>query len=240
MTAKGKLAAEFVLIVVGVLIALAVDTAFKDREDDELRAEYVGRIQQDIETDRRALLNRIEFFSDVQRFCNEMLAWLDSDQPVDQEVLLASFYAAEVWPVVTNLSTYQDLLSTGNIRLLSDIDFRGSLFSYYNKADTSRPGWNPSQTYRETIRGIIPNDVQKLIRENCPTTDTLDEEPTGFPPCELPGVDYDALNQLYLPLKSDEAFRRTLTYRDSEIGVMLYLMTQQVAFADGVLQQTPH
>ncbi len=238
MTEKGKLAAEFVLIIVGVLIALAVDTAFKSREDDSLRAEYIVRLEQDIRSDRQALLHRIDFFTDVQRFSNEMLAWLDTDSAVDQDVLLASFYAAEVWPVITTLATYQDLLSTGNIRLLRDIDFRASLFAYYNKADTSRPGWSPSQGYREIIRGIIPNDVQRLIRENCPTTDTLDEVPTGFPPCDLPGVDYDALTELYLPLKSDETFRRTLTYRDSELGVMLYLLTQQVKFADEVLRQS--
>jgi hypothetical protein len=151
MTERGKLAAEFVLIIVGVLIALAVDTMFKEREDDKLRAEYIARIRQDIESDKQALLHRLVFFTDVQRFS-------------------------------------------------------------------------------------IPNHVQRRIRENCPTTDTLDEEPTGFPPCDLPGVDYQALSRLDQPLKSDEAFRRTLTYRDSELGVMRYLMTQQVNFADEVLR----
>jgi len=232
-----KLIGEFFLIVIGVLVALAVETALESREDDHLRDEYIVRIKHDIESDKRAVEHRIEFFSDVQRFSNELLLWLDGEEPVRKNILLASFYAAELWPFVPNLDTYQDLQNTGNIRLLDDIDLRTSLSAYYNKAKTSRSGWVPSEDYRKIIRGIIPNDVQALIRETCPTTDTLDEEPTGFPPCELPGVDYAEMSDLLEPLKGDTAFHRTLTYRDSELGVMVYLLSQQLVFADRALQR---
>ncbi len=232
-----RLVGEFFLIVIGVLVALAVETAIENRKDNQLRDEYIVRIKNDVSADKEAIENRIIFFSDVQRFSNDVLAWSQSDAPVNEPLLLASFYAAEVWPFLPNLSTYDDLLSTGNIRMLDDIDLRMNLSAYYNKADGSRPGWSPSEDYRKIIRGIIPYDVQDKIRKNCPTTDTLDEKPTGFPPCDLPDVDYDELTRLFLPLKSDVAFRRTLTYRHSELGVMIYLLTQQVVFADVVLEQ---
>ena len=235
MKQSTKLVGEFFLIVIGVLVALAVETALDSRQDDNLRDEYIARIKQDIESDKRAVKHRIDFFSDIQRFSDQVLVWLDTDAPVDHDVLLASFYAAEVWPFVPNSSTYEDLLSTGNIRLLDDLDFRASLSNYHNKANTSRSGWSPSEQYREIIRGIIPNGVQNHIRQNCPTTDETDEAPTGFPPCDLLGVDYERLSSLFQPLKSDAAFRRSLTYRDSELGVMIYLLSQQVAFADQVL-----
>jgi hypothetical protein len=232
-----RLVGEFFLIVIGVLVALAVETALENRKDDQLRDEYLARIENDVSSDKEAIEKRVDFFTDVQGFSNDVLTWLQSNEPVTQELLLASFYAAEVWPFVPNLSTYDDLRSTGNIRMLDDIDLRMGLSAYYNKADTSRGGWNPSEDYREIVRGIIPNDVQDKIRQNCPTTDTLDEEPTGFPPCDLQDIDYDELTRLFLPLKSDVALRRVLTYRHSELGVMIYLLTQQVVFADGVLSQ---
>ena len=118
-----------------------------------------------------------------------------------------------------------------------DFEFDAMLSAYYNKADTSRSGWNPSEDYREMVRGIIPNDVQELIRQNCPTTDELDEKPTGFPVCALPDIDYDEISRLFQPLKANVEFQRILTYRHSELGVMIYLLTQQVTFADGVLAQ---
>ena len=235
MNQRGKMIAEFFLIVIGVLVALMVETALEDRQDENLRDEYISRIRVDIESDKRAIEYRIEFFVAVKQFSRATLDWLESDVSVDQESLLASFYAAEIWPLITNLSTYQDLHSTGNLRLLKDIDLRTSLAAYYNKADSSRPGWNPSTDYREIVRGIIPSEIQDLIRENCPTTDAFDQLPTGFPPCALNDIDYVSLTALFEPLREDAAFRQKLTYRDSELGVVIYLLRQQAAYADDVL-----
>lgn len=239
MKNNARLIGEFVLIVVGVLVALTVETALEDRKDQDLGNEYLARIQDDIQQDKSAIEHRVEFFGDVQGFTNDVLAWLATDKPVDHDLLVASFYAAEVWPFMPNLSTYQDLQNTGNIRLLDDIDLRTSLSAYYNKANISLSGWIPLEVYRGIIRGIIPNDVQDLIRQNCPTTDSLDESPTGFPPCELPGVDYARLSALFEPLKSDREFHRILTYRHSELGVSIHLLATQAEYADRVLKQIP-
>jgi len=238
MKKHGKLIGEFVLIVVGVLVALMVETALDEREDEKLGEEYFLRVTTDVKADKQALEQRIKFFTSVKQFSQETLDWLASDTPVDQNTLLATFYAAEVWPFVPNLSTYQDLQSTGNIRLINDIDFRTSLAAYFNKADSSGPGLNPPQVYRRIIRGIIPTRIQTAIRQNCPTTDEFDLEPTGFPPCTLNEVDYIELTALYEPLRNDLDFRQTLTYRNSELSVIIYLLRQQVEYADKVLSWT--
>lgn len=235
MTQRGKLIGEFLLIVIGVLVALMLESAFEDRADEKLRDEYLSRIKTDLESDKAALEGRIDFFVDVQRFSQDVLGWLDGDTPVDHDLLLASFYAAEVWPLTLNKSTYLDLHSTGNLRLLDDIDLRTSMAIYYNKADSASAGMTPNEHYRELIRGVIPTDVQNLIRKNCPTTDEQDLKSIGFPPCLLPGVDYDRINHLYASLRADADFRRVLTYRHSELGVTIYLLRQQMTFASEAL-----
>ena len=95
---RGKLVAEFLLIVIGVLAALAADTAFEERRDNELKEEYLARLEADLRTDVRDIENRISFFNDVQVFSADVLSWLSSDAPVDHDLVLAAFYAAEVWP----------------------------------------------------------------------------------------------------------------------------------------------
>ena len=237
MKDRGRMVGEFFLIVTGVLVALMVEAGLDERQDDALRDEYYSRVQIDVAADKLAVEYRIEFFVSVQQFSQDTLDWLESDRPVDQDVLLASFYAAEIWPFVPNISTYQDLLSTGNIRLMDDIDFRTSLADYYIKADASRPGWNPTDEYRSIIRGIIPTRVQAQLRQACPTTDNFDQKPTGFPPCFPEDIDYDEMTALFGPLKDDRALREILTYRNSELGVMLYLLRQQTVFADEVLSR---
>lgn len=239
MNKNAKLVGEFVLIVVGVLVALAVETALENRKDSQLRDEYLARLRDDIELDKLAIDRRIEFFTDVQRFSGDVLRWLGTDNDVDQEALLASYYAAEIWPFLPVRSTYDDLQNTGNIRLLDNIEVRTRLSGYYNRANTSISGWTPPEDYREIIRGVIPNDVQALIRQNCPTTLDFDQEPSGFPPCELPGIDYELMTRLFAPLRADTDFRRILTYRDSSLGAMIYLLTQQAQYADQLLDVLP-
>jgi len=235
MSNRRKVVGEFVLIVVGVFAALMLETTMSERHDGELRTEYLLRIEADMATDKQAIEYRIEFFTGVQQFSQEFLDWLHSDAALDQDVLLAAFYAAEVWPYAPGTSTYQDLRSTGNFRLIENIDLRTELFKYYNKADTSRPGWNPSDDYRRTIRGIIPSDIQAQIRDACPTADGEDLVPTGFPPCDLHEIDFELMTTLMVPLRDDAVFQHILTYRHSELGVMLRLFRQQVASADNVL-----
>lgn len=236
---RGGLAVEFVLVVIGVLVALTVETALEDRRDAKLRDEYIERIRNDVATDRQGLEHRIEFFRDVQGFTQEFLDWLDTDTPVDKEIVLAAFYAAEVWPFAANTSTYQDLQNTGNIRLIDDIDLRTSLAAYHYRANISRSGWTPTEDYRQIIRGIIPNNVQGSIRQNCPTLEGLHGVPTGFPSCEIAGVDYQELTTLFAPLRADQELHRRLTYRHSELGVMIYLLADQQVFADAILEHIP-
>jgi len=130
---RTKLVGEFILVVVGVLVALAVESALEDRADDKLRDQYLSRLTLDL--------------------------------AADKSLLLASFYAAEVWPLTPNTSTYLDLHSTGNLRLLDDIGLRTKMAVYYNKAVSTESGMNPNEHYREWIRGVIPTGVQDLIRE---------------------------------------------------------------------------
>ena len=109
MNNRKKMVGEFVLIVVGVFAALMLETMMSERHDDELRTEYLSRIKADIATDKRAFGYRIEFFTRVQQFSEKFLEWTQSDTPVDKSVLLAAFYAAEIWPFAPGISTYQDL-----------------------------------------------------------------------------------------------------------------------------------
>jgi len=163
MKNRGRTVGEFVLIVVGVFVALLLDTMMNERHDGGLRLEYLVRLEADINADKQAFEYRIEFFTAVQQFSQEFLNWMQSDAPVDQNVLLAAFYAAEIWAYVPRTSTYQDLQSTGNLRLIENIELRTRLFEYHNKIDIVRPGWSPFDEYREIIRGIIPSNVQAQI-----------------------------------------------------------------------------
>jgi len=221
---RGRIVGEFFLVVLGVLAALMVDTWIEQRNDDNLRQEYLARLTDDLEADRQSLEYRISFFTSVHAFGLQTLERLRSDGPVDQDAILATYYASEnyaFWPI---RNTYEDLQSTGNIRLLDDIELRLALASYHSKGVVQT---NLSESYRKLVRGVIPWKIQAAIREYCPTVGQNDEVPTGFPPCTLPGISAGEVNAVFAALRAYPRIVETLTYRVSDVDVAVYLYQVQ-------------
>ena len=232
---RGRLFGEFVLVVLGVLVALMFDSWMEQRSDDNLRQEYLGRLADDLETDRQNYQYRITFYSDVRAFALQTLDAVRSEAEVDQEDLLAAYYASEIFTVTPASNTYEDLQNTGNIRLIRDIELRLVLSSYHEK--TAREGANLDEGYRKIVRGIIPWEIQKAIRENCPTLDVSGEIPTGFPPCKLPQLDTNNVNAIFNTIRAYPNIFEILTYRVSDVDTGIYLLGAQKSFVDAILNQ---
>ena len=90
MTLGGRTVGEFVLVVLGVLVALMVDTWIDQRNDDNLRQEYLDSLTDDLKADQQSLEYHISFFTSVYSFGLETRDNLRSDEPVNQDALLAA------------------------------------------------------------------------------------------------------------------------------------------------------
>lgn len=232
---RGRIVGEFLLVVLGVLAALMVDAWIEQRHDDNLRQEYLARLTDDLEADQQNLEYRISFFTSVHAFGLQTLENLRSDGPVDQDAILAAYYASENFEFRPIQNTYEDLQSTGNIRLLDDIELRLALASYHGLASVA--GTNLEESYRKLVRGVIPWKIQAAIREHCPTAEQNDEVPTGFPPCTLPGISADEVNAVFAALRAYPGIFEILTYRVSDVDVVVYLHGVQKQMVLGVLAQ---
>jgi hypothetical protein len=233
---RGRVVGEFFLVVLGVLAALMVDTWIEQRNDDNLRQEYLARLADDLEADRERLEYRISFFTSVLSFGLQTLEKMRSDGPVDQDAILAAYYASEkfdFWPI---RNTYEDLQSTGNIRLLDNIELRLALASYHSWSSGARTGL-AEDSYRRLVRGVIPWKIQAAIREHCPTAEQNDEIPTGFPPCTLPGISAEEVNAVFAELRAYPGIVEVLTYRVSDVDVAVYLYQVQKQKVLSVLAQ---
>lgn len=222
---RARFVAEFVLIVFGVLVALMVDSWIADRQDERLRLEYLSRLADDMRADVRNLRYHIEFFSEVKRFGMKTLERLQSSSPVELDAVIAAYYAAETYPFSATDHTYIDLQNTGNARLLRDIELRTSMAAYYILLDTASSILD--EEYRRVVRGIIPYHLHQAIREHCPTTVGAEQIPTGFPPCELPGIDPDAANAVFSAIRSHPGMSELLNYRVSQADVAVILFEAQ-------------
>jgi hypothetical protein len=230
---RGRIVGEFILIVLGVLAAMMVDTWIEARNDDNLREEYESRLRGDLKADQEALKHRINFFKAVRAFGTDTLDRIRSGEPVGQDALLAAYYASEIFEFAPIQNTYVDLQNTGNIRLLRDIDLRLALASYHNKSSVVTI--TSIQDYREIVRGIIPWHIQKAIRKHCPTTDPSDSIPTGFPECTIPHVGSDEASRIFAALGAHPGIEEILTYRVSEVDVAVFLYSVQKESVQAVI-----
>lgn len=235
MKGRGRLFGEFVLIVLGVLMALTVDTWVDQWNDRSLRSEYIARLMADLELDLQGLDLRIEFFTDVSRRGQETLDWLQSEQPPNTDILVGAFYSSEMYGFQPIASTYNDLQNTGNIGLLDDLDLRRELGAYYALAVARQPGWNTPRSYRDIARSVIPPKVQTQIRESCPA-EVLGRS-TGLAQCELPGAETRDIAVALTKLRSDPATVRALSLLIGEVDVSILLYGQQADEARALIER---
>lgn len=131
--------AELAIVVLGILIALGVDQAVDHRRERRLEGEYLASLLADLEEDLSALDQF--YFPFIER--RETAArWLDTSAKVpilpisDSVAFIGKVYLAAAYPTFdSHRSTFEDLSSTGNLRLIDDRQLRQRIISYYHLVD---------------------------------------------------------------------------------------------------------
>ena len=140
------LLSETLVVVLGVLIALGLNDYWTDRHERGLELQYLKRIHQDVSADANVI--DLWFGEGLQK----KLQALDAIAPVvrgevpvpeDVETFLRNVVtgghggtSATRWVTTT---TIEDLKSTGNLRLIRDVDLRGNIARYYNDMERIVP-----------------------------------------------------------------------------------------------------
>jgi hypothetical protein len=190
----GWLVAEFVVIVLGVLVALAVDSWREGRQDEVLLESYRTRLAAEFEANRRILESvKIHSTNDAAATDSLIPFFERNERPGGAARVAANAYNASrrtgVSPVT---ATYDDLVSTGNLRLF-DARLRTGLVSTYGRLDgLDAPHWF-GRSFRMAVRGVLPIELQLSIRDECgsPSDDDWDGCPLAFEEFDLTEVLYD-------------------------------------------------
>ncbi len=124
---------EFVVIVIGVLSALAVDQWNDNRNDRAIEAEYLMRLRADLNQDIRGFTGMEDVFETKARIIKDL-----RDQPVsallsrDLEALFQDLvFSGFIGLRETRSTTFDELSSTGRLMLIQDVALRDGLSSYH-------------------------------------------------------------------------------------------------------------
>ena len=130
---------EIAIIVIGILIAIALDNCNDARNAGRLESEYIARLTEDLRTDTmtfgfvdRALTRKVAALSHADSIINARAALGDTLTFLQALINAANFSWNQ--PRVRT-TTFQELQSTGNLRLISDPEIRAMIVRYYTSAE---------------------------------------------------------------------------------------------------------
>ncbi len=154
---------EFFIVVLGVLVALWIENWNSDRKDHILEREYVSSLISDLELDDASIQDAMQFAEYVANNGRSVLKSIEDRQitatPEDfvRSVNLTSYLR---YPTYSR-TTINDLMATGNLRLLRSEEVRDSIATYYSAIDYNTQ-WNESAREAQTLMTLITAAVLEV------------------------------------------------------------------------------
>ncbi|NQZ44629.1 MAG: hypothetical protein HRT65_09980 [Flavobacteriaceae bacterium] len=124
---------EIVLVVIGILVALQINTWNNERIDTNREAQYLRNIERDLTRQLSAITVQMDFESEVAKNCDLALAsFVSGDRlKADSTLAMALGNTTSRRTFLNPNPAYKELVSTGNIALLKNEDFKDQLINYY-------------------------------------------------------------------------------------------------------------
>lgn len=137
----GQVLVELALLVLGILIALAVNSWIEDRRDARVEHQYLELLARDLDRDLVTLDEALRF--EQTQAANSAFAYralYGAAVPPDQREAVAQALAELTARRTLRLgrATYSDLLSTGNLRLIRNAALRDRIVRLYENNERAQ------------------------------------------------------------------------------------------------------
>jgi hypothetical protein len=175
-----RLFLEFIVIMAGVLAALAADEWRQSVSERALAGEYLARLKLDLETDTATWRSIRSSVTDKIRGLDGAMSWIR--EPDYAPGAVSNFlsdltdgtrmaYGAQTTVAQT---TFDELLSSGRMELVRVIPLRRALMGYYYRVDLQRTRVLARETrYAPIIYELVPRDPEFVVS---PSLDDSEKE----------------------------------------------------------------
>ncbi len=124
---------EIVLVVVGILIALQINTWSEERRDRELEKTYYCQLLDDLNQDQQLLASLVRENDKRIENCNQLIHLLQQKTAERDEVIkaLRETISKIRFRFRPSTSAFEDLKSSGKLAILKDLPLKKQLLKYY-------------------------------------------------------------------------------------------------------------
>jgi hypothetical protein len=161
---------EIVLVVIGILIALQINRWNEGEKNNDLEEQYRNRLLEDLKEEKAIMQATINYSEEVHRHALKAIVKIENPTLLDEnpaETLIDFYQASQIQDPASAKSTYQELIASGQINLLDDIDLKTSLIRYYEYDWTEATSVKLNNPFRTNLRSKMDNSIQEEIRNNC-------------------------------------------------------------------------
>lgn len=206
-----RFVAESGVIVLGVLVALFMESAWEGLQENALAAQSRGRLAEELEANREVLALDRAFMAENCRASQAAFDGLTGAAPESAEDLVRRLWAGAL---LNNpryrRSVYEDLMGAGRLGLIQDPDLRTRIIDYYTYDDVSR--WRPQAEddhRRSVLRELPPVWTTEMAQRcltltgygeawmTCPVEAELDSEGVRDAIRRIPGIGQQLSERTY-------------------------------------------
>jgi|GEM_PF-4635574 len=136
-----QLSAEFIIVVVGVAVALAADNWRQGLSDQTLEYDYIERLSVDLDSGRIQMAELKDRFAEANNGARSLLEKLELNSINDNkdEAIDNFAYAAMTGGFSSSFRhdfTYQELVSTGRLQFVRNVEIRSALAQYFSAIES--------------------------------------------------------------------------------------------------------
>jgi hypothetical protein len=184
---------EFVIVVIGVFIAMQVsnwnENRIERRETAKLLVELKPALQGFVDHFQAAE----DYYRTTAHYADAAFAGWSGDPKVsDREFVVAAYQASQIYLLGLNGTNWAAIFGGGQLRNIDDPVIRRRLGGLMT-TDLNVIEQSMFSKYREDVRQVIPEGIQDAIRARCNDR----EDPSRFrvrslpPECDLDGASFD-------------------------------------------------
>ena len=222
---------ELIIVIVGVFIGMQVSNWNVEREARQTGAMFAERLKADLREEAWYYQLQIEYSRDVLANAERAVDALSGRLNDSNEALLISAYRATQYKQkARRRATYDELVSTGTLGLISSQTLRNTALQVYNFPTLDNVAREGMQSrYREAFRMTLPNDVQRALGRNCGDRFVRAGDYEGLGdlidyPCQT-GLSTDVIEDAVKRLRANEALIPLLRLRIADLETRLVDLT---------------
>ncbi len=145
---------EILIVIIGISIAFSMNKCADNLKDKRLRVEYLTNLKSDVEADKDVLIQNKTAIDKKIETCFDLIPNLNIGKQQDMTLLGKIFVILKYETFSPKSVTYQTLINSGDLKLISDFQLKVAIQQHYSNYDEITDAYGK---HRSLIKDYLGN-----------------------------------------------------------------------------------